>query len=67
MKASELRVMTDAELMNRLDDAYQELFNLRFQVTTGKLTNTTRMSEVKRQIARVKTLQRERELGIGSA
>ena len=65
MKVSELRVMTDAELMNRLDDSYQELFNLRFQKTTGKLTNTTRVSEVKRQIARIKTMLRERELGIG--
>jgi large subunit ribosomal protein L29 len=67
MKASELRVMTDAELMNKLDDSYQELFNLRFQKTTGKLTNTTRVPEVKREIARIKTLQRERELGVGAA
>lgn len=62
MKVSELRSKTDEELLNQLDDAYQELFNLRFQRATGKLTNTARMKEVRRQIARIKTLQREREL-----
>jgi len=62
MTMSELRSKTDAELLNQLDDAYQELFNLRFQRATGKLTNTARMREVRRQIARIKTLQREREL-----
>ncbi len=62
MTISELRSKTDAELLNQLDDAYQELFNLRFQRATGKLTNTARMKEVRRQIARIKTLQREREL-----
>lgn len=62
MNVSELRSKTDAELANQLDDSHQELFNLRFQKATGKLTNTTRVREVKRQIARIKTLQREREL-----
>lgn len=62
MKASELRGMTDAELTNQLDDAHQELFNLRFQKATGKLSNTARVREVKRQIARIQTLLREREL-----
>lgn len=62
MNVSELRSKTDAELANQLDDFHQELFNLRFQKATGKLTNTTRVREVKRQIARIKTLQREREL-----
>ena len=62
MTISELRSKTDAELLNQLDDAYQELFNLRFQRATGKLANTARMKEVRRQIARIKTLQREREL-----
>ena len=62
MKVSELRSNTDEELLNQVDDAYQELFNLRFQRATGKLTNTARMKEVRRQIARIKTLQREREL-----
>jgi large subunit ribosomal protein L29 len=62
MKASELRSKTDAELANQLDDSYQELFNLRFQRSTGKLTNTARVQFVRRQIARIKTIQREREL-----
>jgi large subunit ribosomal protein L29 len=62
MKVKELRSKTDIELANQLDDAHQELFNLRFQRSTGKLTNTARFQEVRRQIARIKTLQREREL-----
>lgn len=62
MNVSELRSKTDAELANQLDDSYQELFNLRFQRATGKLTNTARIQVVKRQIARIKTIQREREL-----
>jgi large subunit ribosomal protein L29 len=62
MATSELRALNDAELANRLDDSYQELFNLRFQRSSGKLTNTARVREVRRQIARIKTLLREREL-----
>ncbi|MBW7884574.1 MAG: 50S ribosomal protein L29 [Caldilineaceae bacterium] len=62
MKASELRSQSNAELANKLDDAYQELFNLRFQRATGKLSNTARFQQVKRDIARIKTILREREL-----
>ncbi len=62
MKASELRSMTNAELANRLDDLHQEMFNLRFQKATGKLTNTGRSGEVRRDVARIKTILREREL-----
>ncbi len=62
MKASELREMTNAELAGRLDDAYQELFNLRFQRTTGQLTNTARFRQVRKDIARMNTILREREL-----
>lgn len=62
MKASELRDKTDSELELELDDAFQELFNLRFQKTTGQLTNTARFNEVRRNIARIKTVMREREL-----
>ncbi|MDI9548401.1 MAG: 50S ribosomal protein L29 [Chloroflexota bacterium] len=62
MKISELRSMTNAELANKLDDAYQEMFNLRFQRSTGQLTNTARVGEVRRQVARIKTILREREL-----
>ncbi|MEZ4725760.1 MAG: 50S ribosomal protein L29 [Caldilineaceae bacterium] len=62
MTASELKSMTNAELATRLDDAYQELFNLRFQKATGKLTNTARHGQVRKDIARIKTILREREL-----
>ena len=63
MKAQEIRAMTSDELMQRLDDAHQELFNLRFQFSTGRLENFNRLAEVKRDIARLKTIMRERELG----
>lgn len=62
MKASELREMSNAELASKLDDAYHELFNLRFQRTTGQLTNTARFREVRKDIARMNTILREREL-----
>jgi len=62
MKASELRTSSSAELAGKLDDSYQEMFNLRFQKATGKLTNTTRVKDVRRQIAQIKTILREREL-----
>jgi large subunit ribosomal protein L29 len=63
MKAQEIRAMTLDELMQRLDDAHEELFNLRFQFSTGRLENFNRLTEVKRDIARLKTIMRERELG----
>lgn len=62
MKIDELRSQNNAELARRLDDAYQEIFNLRFQRATGKLANTARFGEVRRDIARIKTILREREL-----
>ncbi|MCS6825136.1 MAG: 50S ribosomal protein L29 [Caldilinea sp.] len=62
MKAAELRALNNAELARKLDDYYQELFNLRFQRATGKLANTARFGQVKRDIARIKTILREREL-----
>lgn len=62
MSVQELRSLTNADLANKLDDAYQEMFNLRFQKATGKLTNTARVRVVRREIARMKTLLREREL-----
>ncbi len=61
-KKNELQQATVAELNNKLDDAYQELFNLRFQRATGKLTNSARFGEVKKDIARIKTFLRQREL-----
>jgi large subunit ribosomal protein L29 len=62
MNAKEVRSMTNAEMANKLDDMYQELFNLRFQAVTGKLTNTARFRAVRKDVARIKTVLREREL-----
>ncbi|NLV92195.1 MAG: 50S ribosomal protein L29 [Firmicutes bacterium] len=62
MKAKEMRNYTTAELENRLTDLKEELFNLRFQHATGQLDNPMRLKEVRRDIARVKTILREREL-----
>jgi len=60
--AAELRELADDELVERLDDNREELFNLRFQVVTGQLDNPSRISEVKREVARILTVQREREI-----
>ncbi|NLJ25606.1 MAG: 50S ribosomal protein L29 [Firmicutes bacterium] len=64
MKAEEIRAMTSEELGRKLDDLKGELFNLRFQMVTAQLDNPMRIREVRRDIARVKTILRERELGI---
>ncbi|MGI6633085.1 MAG: 50S ribosomal protein L29 [Bacillota bacterium] len=63
MKVQEIRDLNDKDLEKKLDDLKEELFNLRFQMTTGQLDNVMRLREVKRSIARVKTVQRQRELG----
>lgn len=62
MKASKLQEMTNEELMGKLGDLKQELFNLRFQNATGQLGNVMVVKQTKRDIARVKTVLREREL-----
>jgi large subunit ribosomal protein L29 len=62
--AAELRGVPDAELVTRLREAKEELFNLRFQVATGQLDNNARLRTVRRTIARIYTVMRERELGI---
>jgi large subunit ribosomal protein L29 len=62
MKKNVLQHATTGELNTKLEEAYQELFNLRFQRTTGKLTNSARFSQVKKDIARIKTILRQREL-----
>jgi len=64
MKTSELRSMDDEKLRSLVQDHYEELFNLRFQQVLGKLTATGRPHIVKREIARIKTILRERELGL---
>jgi large subunit ribosomal protein L29 len=56
--------MSSEELVRKLDDLKEELFNLRFQMATAQLDNPMRIREVRRDIARVKTILRERELGI---
>jgi large subunit ribosomal protein L29 len=61
LKASEIRELTDDEVVEALRTSRQELFNLRFQHATGALENTTRMGQVKKDIARLLTLQRERD------
>ena len=61
---TELRELTDDELVARLREAKEELFNLRFQNATGQLDNNRRLQTVRRSIARIYTVMRERELGI---
>lgn len=62
MNALELRAMTYAELGEALGEAKEELFNLRFQLATNQLDNTTRIKEVRRDIARMRTVMREQEI-----
>ena len=62
----ELREPSDEALVDKLREAKEELFNLRFQQATGQLENHGRMKAVKADIARIYTIQRERELGITS-
>lgn len=62
MKASELNDMTTKELDTKLADLKSELFNLRFQLATGQLDNPMRIKAIRKDIARVKTVTREREL-----
>ena len=67
MKASEIRELTADELNTKLQDLKAELFNLRFQLAINQLDNPMRISAVKRDIARVKTVIRENELSAGNA
>ncbi|MCX8024243.1 MAG: 50S ribosomal protein L29 [Thermanaerothrix sp.] len=62
MKPEQIRLMTTEEIKARLADARQELMNLRFQMTTGQLTDTSRIKQTRRLIARYLTILREREL-----
>lgn len=64
MKARELRTMDEEKLQDLMEGHYRELFNLRFQQVAGKLTNTARPRQVRRDIARIKTILRERELAV---
>lgn len=62
MKKEQIRLMSDEELKAKLTDSRQELMNLRFQVVTGQLTDTSRLKVTRRTIARYMSLLREREL-----
>lgn len=62
MKASELVYLSETELDTKLAELKQELFNLRFQLAVNQLDNPTRIKVVKKDIARIKTIQRQREI-----
>jgi large subunit ribosomal protein L29 len=62
LRAREIRELSDEELAKRLAESREELFNLRFQAATGALENTARLTLAKRDIARLLTVQTEREL-----
>lgn len=64
MKASEIKKLSQEELVTKVDDLKDELFKLRFQLATNQLENPMRIREVRRDIARVKTVIREREVGV---
>ena len=65
--AAELRDLEEEELETRLGDAKQEMFNLRFQLVTGQLDNSSRLGEIRRDIARIKTVLREKEIAAAEA
>ena len=67
LKAHELHELSNVDLETRLREAKEELFNLRFQSATGQLESHGRLRAVKRDIARIYTVVRERELGIRTA
>ena len=64
MKASEIRALNNEELLTRLAEAHEELFNLRFRLATRQLGNHREIPRVKKRIARMETILRERELGV---
>ncbi|ENH97787.1 50S ribosomal protein L29 [Gracilibacillus halophilus YIM-C55.5] len=66
MKANEIRELTTAEIEQNIQSLKEELFNLRFQLATGQLENTARLREVRKSIARMKTVIRERELSVNN-
>ncbi len=63
MKVSEVRALNNEELVKKLEEAHEELFNLRFRLATRQLGNHREIPRVKRRIARIGTILRERELG----
>ena len=65
--AAELRELADDQLLDQLGESTQDLFNLRFQIATGQLENSAQISQVKRDIARINTVLREREIAAAEA
>ena len=65
--AREFRELNDVELEHRLSEAKEELFNLRFQNATGQLDSTARLAHVRKDVARIETLLREREIAAAEA
>ncbi|HWH35072.1 MAG TPA: 50S ribosomal protein L29 [Acidimicrobiales bacterium] len=66
-KTAELRNLADEDLLQRLGEAKSELFNLRFQHVTGQLDNHARLSQVRKDVARLNTLLRQREIEAAEA
>ncbi|MGD9116944.1 MAG: 50S ribosomal protein L29 [Dehalococcoidia bacterium] len=64
MKIEEIRALGNEELAKQLEEAHQELFNLRFRLETKQLVNHRELSRTRKQIARIETVIKERELGI---
>ena len=64
MKLDEIRALGDAELTKKLEEAHQELFNLRFRLATRQQANHRELPKVRKRIARINTVKQERELGI---
>ena len=62
MRALDLRALDAAELAEKLEETKEELFNLRFQMATNQLDNTSRLREVRREVARINTVIREQEI-----
>ncbi|MGI2310160.1 50S ribosomal protein L29 [Staphylococcus cohnii] len=67
MKAKEIRDLTTSEIEEQIKSSKEELFNLRFQLATGQLEETARIRTVRKTIARLKTVAREREIEQGKA
>jgi len=63
VKLTEIKALGDAELQKKLEEAHQELFNLRFKLATKQLVNHRELPKVRKRIARINTIIRERELG----
>jgi large subunit ribosomal protein L29 len=67
MKTEEIRNLTTEEIVNKIDEIKEELFNLRFQKATGNLEKPSRIKELRKTVARMKTIIKEREMTVGGA